>query len=71
MNAAPKPKNPLRATFAGNFKKDTVRRNESIPNNSDHIILTKTFVSERKINIETWNTDKKLSDHIGVSITLS
>lgn len=40
----------------------------NIPQNIDHIILTKTFVGERIINIETWNIDKKLSDHIGVAV---
>lgn len=70
MNDAPKPKNPLRETFTGNFQKDTVRINESIPNNIDHIILTRTFVAERKINIEPCNTDKKLSEHIALLITL-
>jgi hypothetical protein len=42
----------------------------NIPENIDHIVLTKTFVGERQPKIETWNMDKKLSDHIGISIEL-
>jgi endonuclease/exonuclease/phosphatase family metal-dependent hydrolase len=42
----------------------------NIPQNIDHIILTKTFVGERIIKIEMWNMDKKLSDHIGVAVDI-
>lgn len=42
----------------------------NIPQNIDHIILSKTFIGERNINIETWNMDKKLSDHIGVAVEI-
>ena len=41
-----------------------------IENNVDHIVLSKSFVENRKVKIETWNIDKKLSDHIGVCLTL-
>lgn len=40
----------------------------SIPENIDHIILSKTFVAERQVKVETWNIDKTLSDHIGISV---
>jgi len=42
----------------------------NIPQNIDHIIITKTFIGERSVNIETWNLDKTLSDHIGVAVEL-
>ena len=42
----------------------------SIPENIDHIILSKTFVADRQIKVETWNLDKTLSDHIGISVEL-
>ena len=40
-----------------------------IPENIDHIVLPKSFL-EKKTNTEVWNHDKKLSDHIGVAVTL-
>lgn len=42
-----------------------------IPQNIDHIILPGSLINDKKIRIETWNMDKKLSDHIGVALTLS
>ncbi len=42
----------------------------AIPQNIDHIIISKAFVGNRKTSFETWNTDKTLSDHIGVAISI-
>jgi exonuclease III len=42
-----------------------------IADNVDHIVLSNDFIKDKKINIETWNLDKKLSDHIGICIHLS
>jgi endonuclease/exonuclease/phosphatase family metal-dependent hydrolase len=42
-----------------------------IPQNIDHIVLTKNFIAGKTITFDTWNLDKKLSDHIGVSITIA
>lgn len=39
----------------------------NIPQNIDHIIASKSFIGERTFRFETWNTDKSLSDHIGVA----
>ncbi len=44
---------------------------KSIHENIDHIALSKQFIENCAIEIETWNLDKKQSDHIGVSITIS
>lgn len=41
-----------------------------IENNVDHIVLSKSFLDNKKISIQTWNHDKKLSDHIGICITI-
>ena len=41
-----------------------------IPWNIDHIVLTRTFVDDRHIELETWNIDKSLSDHIGVAVEI-
>ena len=42
-----------------------------ITENVDHIIISKEFIKDRKIEIDTWNSDKKLSDHIGICITIT
>ena len=42
----------------------------NIPENIDHIVLPKTFVGDKQTKIETWNLDKKLSDHIGVAVEI-
>jgi len=42
----------------------------NIPQNIDHIIMNRTFVGDKNVNIETWNLNKKLSDHIGVVVEL-
>ena len=43
----------------------------SIPDNIDHIIISNDFIKDRIIKLATWNVDKKLSDHIGVCVTIS
>ena len=39
--------------------------------NVDHIIISKEFIKNKKTEIETWNIDKKLSDHIGICLTIT
>lgn len=41
-----------------------------IENNVDHIVLSKDFIQNKKVTIETWNHDKILSDHIGICLTI-
>lgn len=43
----------------------------NIEDTVDHIILSNDFLSNKKLEIETWNTDKKLSDHVGHMIMLT
>ncbi len=52
-------------------KLNLINLTANIPENMDHIVLTKTFVGDIQPKIETWNIDKTLSDHIGVSIELT
>lgn len=42
-----------------------------IENNIDHIAISKDFVNKRKAVIETWNLNRELSDHFGVSVEIS
>ena len=41
-----------------------------IAENVDHIVNSKEFMKNKKTKIETWNLDKKLSDHIGICLTI-
>ncbi|WP_339839852.1 endonuclease/exonuclease/phosphatase family protein, partial [uncultured Flavobacterium sp.] len=41
-----------------------------IENNVDHIVVSKSFIENKNVKIETWNHNKKLSDHIGICVTL-
>ena len=43
----------------------------SISDSVDHIAISNDFIKSKKIKLDSWNLDKSLSDHIGVSITLT
>lgn len=58
----------INASFA---KVDLKNLTSEIPQNIDHIALTKNFITGKSITIDTWNLDKTLSDHIGVSVTVA
>lgn len=53
-------------------KNNLLNLTEKIPRNIDHIILTKTFIEQKTIQLHPWNLepDKKLSDHMGVAVTI-
>ncbi len=42
----------------------------NIENNVDHIVLSNDFIQNKKVIIETWNHDKRLSDHIGICLAI-
>ena len=44
---------------------------KGLKENVDHIALSKHFILNKNITIETWNHDKKLSDHIGICLTIN
>ena len=60
-------RNKLNSLFE---KLDLINLTSEIENNVDHIVISKNFISEKKIKIETWNENKNLSDHIGVCVTI-
>ena len=60
-------RNKLNAAFE---KLNLKNLTSEIENNVDHIVLSKDFIENKKLTIETWNLDKKLSDHIGICVTL-
>jgi endonuclease/exonuclease/phosphatase family metal-dependent hydrolase len=44
---------------------------KNIAENIDHIVISEKFIENCNVESKTWNLDKKLSDHIGVSVTIS
>lgn len=42
-----------------------------IPENIDHIIISDAFMKGKTVKPFEWNKDKKLSDHIGVCVTIT
>lgn len=42
-----------------------------LPENIDHIIISDAFMKGKFVKISEWNRDKKLSDHIGVCVTIT
>lgn len=51
-------------------KSNLINLTAKIENNIDHIVLSQDFIRNKKVTIETWNHDKKLSDHIGICLTI-
>lgn len=42
----------------------------ALSENVNHIVLSNSMIQNRSIFIETWNEDKRLSDHTGICITI-
>jgi len=51
-------------------KLNLVNLTAEIAQSIDHIIVSTAFVGDRVRSIETWNEDKRLSDHIGVAVEI-
>lgn len=60
-------RNKLNAAFK---KLKLTNLTAEIVNNVDHIVLSKDFIQNKKVTIETWNHDKILSDHIGICLII-
>jgi endonuclease/exonuclease/phosphatase family metal-dependent hydrolase len=43
---------------------------QHIPENIDHIAIASSFIKSKTLKTSVWNENKKLSDHIGVCVTL-
>ena len=44
---------------------------KEITENVDHIIISKEFIKNKITEIEIWNLEKTLSDHIGICLTIN
>lgn len=66
------PSNKARQTLVDAFKNyELANITSKIADTVDHIVLSIDFLENKKLEIETWNTDKKLSDHVGHLLTLT
>jgi len=53
------------------FKQNDLRNITAEKSEIDHIVLSNSFLKNKKHSIGIWNEEKKLSDHLGVSLTLT
>ena len=66
------PSHKARTIFNDAFKKMKLKNlTAEIKDNVDHIVISQHFLEDRKIEIETFNNDKSLSDHIGICVTIT
>lgn len=52
-------------------QRELINTTKDIEDCVDHIAISKLFIAERTVTIETWNNDMQLSDHIGTAITIN
>lgn len=52
-------------------QKEMVCLTAEIENCVNHVVISRSFIEGKNISIETWNHDKKLSDHIGIYVTIN
>lgn len=72
FSGRPWPSNKARQTLVEAFDKfGLTNTTANIADTVDHIVLSSDFLVNKHLEIETWNTDKKLSDHVGHLLTLT
>lgn len=72
FSGRPWPSKKARETLVKAFKKyNLTNTTANIADTVDHIVLGNDFLDNKHLEIETWNTDKKLSDHVGHLLTLT
>lgn len=65
------PSHEARNTFTNFFDTLNLKNTtEHIDNNVDHIIFSKDFIEGKTVNTLVFNTNKKLSDHIGIVVEI-
>ena len=71
FSGQPWPSNKARQALVDTFKKyGLTNTTANMADTVDHIVLSNDFLDSKQLEIETWNTDKKLSDHVGHLLTL-
>jgi exonuclease III len=72
FSVRPWPSNKARQTLVDAFKNyGLTNTTANIADTVDHIVLSNDFLANKHLEIDTWNTDKKLSDHLGHLLTLT
>ncbi len=72
FSGRPWPSNKARQTLIDAFKNyGLTNTTANITDTVDHIVLSNDFIENKHLEIKTWNTDKKLSDHVGHLLTLT
>ncbi len=72
FSGQPWPSKKTRNTLVDAFKKYELRNTTAnIDCAVDHIVLSENILENKDSEIVIWNTDKKLSDHIGLLLTLT
>lgn len=65
------PSKKARQTLNDSFEKYKLfNTTSSIQDTVDHIVLSRSLIENKQLEIQTWNQDKKLSDHVGHLLTL-
>jgi len=66
------PSNKARQTLLDAFEQyGLTNTTAKIADTVDHIVLSNDFLENKHLEIETWNSDKNLSDHVGHLIILT
>ena len=72
FSGRPWPGNKAKQTLMDAFKTyGLTNTTANIADTVDHIVLSNDFLENKHVEIETWNHDKKLSDHVGHLLTLT
>jgi hypothetical protein len=72
FSGRPWPSIKARDTLLNTFQKYNLTNTTSyIDNNVDQIVLSNEYLSDKHLQIETWNIDKTLSDHVGHLLILT
>ena len=51
-------------------KNNLINLTAAIPENVDHIIISKSVENNCRVRTDKWNVSKTLSDHLGISVTM-
>ncbi len=66
------PSNKARQVLLDAFKNYSLTNTTAnIADTVDHIVVSTSFLENKHLQIDTWNADKKLSDHVGHLIALT
>jgi endonuclease/exonuclease/phosphatase family metal-dependent hydrolase len=66
------PSHATRQTLNQTFDKHNLTNlTGTILNAVDHIAISSDFIKNKTITLDTWNLDKKISDHIGFAATIT